>query len=339
MEKESSGKGKWKNNCKGKGYGYGPATAWTTKEKAKAHANGSQYNKQKETKEKARTKDNRKEKERIQCQVATFVVNLDIWQETAEQQPTTCLKLHKNRHNMEQVNGMTNKTDMIHTGKAMTQHAMPTIRTIHNTSKHYHPRHNSINRMHNRTVHRCYISFQQWYHQARARQQHSSMKLTATQMQKSWLKVEKQHMSAQHGLHKIHPFTHFNKDRAEFKNCNRSRDQHLWIQIGTDDQQQQLQDNCTLLHVWRETTHHVSNTTDRTRVWPTVQRHTNNVTQQRFPFHLVRRADLFYLPVKLVLWTAIQQSLSHARHQKGEADPMWNNSYGWSQHFCGLQQK
>ena len=40
---------------------------------------------------------------------------------------------------MEQVNGMTNKMDMIHTGKAMTQHAMPTIRTLHNNCKHYHP--------------------------------------------------------------------------------------------------------------------------------------------------------------------------------------------------------
>ena len=77
---------------------------------------------------------------------------------------------------------------------------------------------------------------------------------------------------------------------AEFKNCNRRRDQHLWIQTGTDDQQQQLQDNCTLLRVWRETTHHVSNTTDRTRVWHTVQRHTNNVTQQRFPFQLGKKS-------------------------------------------------
>ena len=27
------------------------------------------------------------------------------------------------------------------------------------------------------------------------------------------------------------------------------------------------------------------------------------------------------------LWTAIQQSWSHARYQEGEADPMWNNSF------------
>ena len=85
-----------------------------------ANNNGSQYNKPKETKEKERTKDNTKEKERIQCQVVTFVVNLDIWQEIVGQQSTTCLKHYRNRHRTEQVNGMTNKMDMIHTGIATT---------------------------------------------------------------------------------------------------------------------------------------------------------------------------------------------------------------------------
>ena len=75
---------------------------------------------------------------------------------------------------------------------------------------------------------------------------------------------------------------------AEFKNSNRWRDQHVWIQMGTDGQQRQLQDSRTLLRVWCETTHHVCNTTDRTRVQHTVQRHTNNVTQQRFLLQLGR---------------------------------------------------
>ena len=46
----------------------------------------------------------------------------------------------------------------------------------------------------------------------------------------------------------------------------------------------------TLLCVWHETTHYVSNTTDGTRVWHTVQRHANNVTQQRFSFQLGKKS-------------------------------------------------
>ena len=100
------GKGKGKNNSKGKGYGY---KGYGTNDKGKGNGrnnNGSQYNKPKETKEKERTKDNTKEKERIQCQVVTFVVNLDMWQKNAEQQSAMRLKHHRSRHRMEQVNGI-----------------------------------------------------------------------------------------------------------------------------------------------------------------------------------------------------------------------------------------
>ena len=76
------------------------------------------------------------------------------------------------------------------------------------------PPHSNRNRMHKRAAYRPYTLSQQWHHQIRAWQQHSSMKPTITQKQKSWLTVERQHMSAHHGLHKTHPFTHSNKDRG-----------------------------------------------------------------------------------------------------------------------------
>ena len=49
---------------------------------------------------------------------------------------------------------------------------------------------------------------------------------------------------------------------------------------------QQLPNSSTILRVWRQTTHHVSNKTDWTRIWHTVQRCTNNVTQQRLSCRL-----------------------------------------------------
>jgi len=113
------GKEKGKNNNKGKGYGY-KGYGMNNKGKGKGKQQWQPVQQAKGDKGKGKNKGNTKEKERIQCQVVTFVVNLDIWQKTVGQQSTMCLKHHKGRHRMEQVNGMTNKMDMIHTGIATT---------------------------------------------------------------------------------------------------------------------------------------------------------------------------------------------------------------------------
>ena len=50
--------------------------------------------------------------------------------------------------------------------------------------------------------------------------------------------------------------------------------------MGVHAQHQQANNSCSLLCVWCDATHHVSNTTGRTRVQHTTQRNTNNHTHQ-----------------------------------------------------------
>ena len=96
----------------------------------------------------------------------------------------------------------------------------------------------------------------------------------------------------------------------------RWRDQHVWIQMGSDGQQRQLQDSRTLLRVRRETTHHVSNSTDRRRVQHTVQRYTNNVTQQRLSLQLGKKS-----------WILLPSSEAgqHSRQHETRHLHDWNN--------------
>ena len=70
--------------------------------------------------------------------------------------------------------------------------------------------------------------------------------------------------------------------------------------MGTREQQQ-LPNSCTFLRVWRKTTHHVSNTTDRTKGFDIEFKDTPTMSHRKgFQSNLVRRAELFYLPVKVV---------------------------------------
>ena len=82
-----------------------------------------------------------------------------------------------------------------------------------------------------------------------------------------WSTVEQQHMFVHHGLHPTHPCTHCNMDkRATTKDSNRWKHLSVWIQVGLDDQRQQATTGCSLLCVWSDTTHHVSNKTGWARV-------------------------------------------------------------------------
>ena len=134
--KGAKGKGKGKNtrNNKGKGKGYNT---------------GSPYNRTKDTRAKERTKETTKEKERIRCQVATFVVNLVILQETVEQRSTTCQRHNKSKHKMPQDSGMSNRMDTMPIGTTVTPLVIPAINSIHNNLHYQHLQH----KLYKRTQH------------------------------------------------------------------------------------------------------------------------------------------------------------------------------------------
>ena len=207
------GKGKGKNNSKGKGYGY-KGYGMNNKGKGKGKQQWQPVQQAKGDKGKGRTKDNGKEKERVQCQVVTYVVNLDTWQETAGQQSTTCQRHNKSKHKMQQVSGMTNKMDTMPTGTAVTLLAIPDINSIHSNLHYQHLQHNK-HKLDRSTQHQQYTQSTWWHQQYTntAWLQPLWMQFTMTTRLRLWLTVVQQHMFAQHGLRLTHPCTHSNKDR------------------------------------------------------------------------------------------------------------------------------